>query len=85
METELKGNGELSFYGVNYIITGIQEIGKSNEEWTLSIAESVKENKKNFRKGVNEFRMYSSYFNIVKSWSRSFNLIKDGVYKRNFL
>ena len=31
METELKGNGELSFYGVNYIIAGVQEIGRSRE------------------------------------------------------
>ena len=31
METELKGNGDLSFYGVNYIIAGVQEIGRSRE------------------------------------------------------
>ena len=31
METELKGNGEVSFYGVNYIIANVQEIERYSE------------------------------------------------------
>ena len=30
-ETELKGNGEVSFYGVNYIIANVQEIERYSE------------------------------------------------------
>ena len=31
METKLKGNGEVSWYGVNGIIAGVEEMGRPRE------------------------------------------------------